>query len=111
MVLGLLALGSHGDLCRHSPQKSDECTSTSDDAPGRLVAAGTQAALALAQPAWRLPADVLDGLGLCVERSRRAGCSVPARTYSGKTRCGAGVGQPTAESPRRWAGPQVAWPG
>ena len=37
--------------------------------------------------------------------------SLTARTSSGKTLCCAGVGPSTAESHRRWAGPQCARPG
>ena len=46
----------------------------------------------------------------CSRRGRRSGWSVIARMYSWQTIGCAGVGQTTAESHRRWAGPQVAWP-
>lgn len=43
-------------------------------------------------------------------RWRRAVCTVTARTYACKTMGCAGVGPTTAESQRRWAGPQWARP-
>jgi hypothetical protein len=46
----------------------------------------------------------------CARRAKRSVCALTARLSSGKTRGWAGGGQPTAESPRRWAGPHVARP-
>jgi hypothetical protein len=43
-------------------------------------------------------------------RGRRSGCACTARTASWKTIWGAGVAPTTAASPRRGAGPPVAWP-
>jgi hypothetical protein len=66
MASRLLAFWSHGDLVRHGPHTSYECTSQSDDDLVRMWAACDAAASTCAPPPLRLPAAVLEGLGrLC----------------------------------------------
>ena len=67
MAIRLLDLRCHWHLFGNSPHKAYEFTGNSDDDWVGMFPSCHQASNAFAQPHLRLPADILDGVGLLFE--------------------------------------------
>jgi hypothetical protein len=91
----------HGDLLGHGPHTGHQCSGQSHHDLGGVFASGHALAVAVTQPDWRLPADVLERCGLLFEPqwsrptdcggvSRGPGAFDPRPTGRGMTGCGEG---------------------